>query len=230
MSDLLADQYARLLDSLPAGDPWAALEASGYLDLLKDEASGGAGLPLEDLFPIALETGRRAGAPPVLEAMGERLGFPVSRPLAALFAAGQMVGAMQEVQALTIDYAVTRKQFGREIGRFQAVQHQIAVMSEETIAARMAAQAAFVGRPSELSEQRAAVAKLRCGQAAGRVCAIAHAVHGAIGVSEEHTLHRHTRRLRAWQLSHGGEAWWAERLGDWALSQTEDFTSLARAL
>jgi alkylation response protein AidB-like acyl-CoA dehydrogenase len=141
-----------------------------------------------------------------------------------------MVGAMAAVQALTVEYALTRKQFGREIGRFQAVQHQIAVMAEETMAARMAAQAAFVGLPSELSDRRAAVAKLRCGQAAGRVSAIAHAVHGAIGVSEEHSLHRHTRRLRAWRLAHGGESWWAARLGGWALSETQDFTSLARAL
>jgi acyl-CoA dehydrogenase len=230
MSDLLADQYARLLDSLPADDPWPALEESGFLDLLKDEASGGAGLPLEDLFPLALETGRRTAAPPVLEAMAERLALVEARPLAAVLAAGQMAGAMEAVQALTIDYALTRKQFGREIGRFQAVQHQIAVMAEETTAARMAAQAAFVGLPSELSERRAAVAKLRCGEAAERVCAIAHAVHGAIGVSEEHSLHHHTRRLRAWRLADGGESWWAARLGGWALSQAQDFNSLARTL
>jgi acyl-CoA dehydrogenase len=230
MSDLLVDQYSRMLDGLPADDPWTALEASGYLDLLKEEAFGGVGLPLEDLFPIALETGRRAAAPPVLEAMAERLSLVVDRPLAAVLAAGQMAGAMEAVQAMTVEYAGMRKQFGREIGRFQAVQHQIAVMAEETMAGRMAAQAAFVGLPTEVSEYRAAVAKLRCGVAAERVCAIAHAVHGAIGVSAEHSLHRHTRRLRAWRLAHGGEGWWAQRLGDWALSQTQDFNSLARAL
>jgi acyl-CoA dehydrogenase len=229
MSNLLQEQYERLLDALPIGDPWPALEASGFLELLQDEASGGAGLLLEELFPLALETGRRPFAPPVLEAMAQRLGM-LERPLAAVLAAGQMAGAMSAVQALTVEYALTRKQFGREIGRFQAVQHQIAVMTEETMAARMAAQAAFVGRPSEVTERRAATAKCRCGQAAERVCAIAHAVHGAIGVSEEHVLHRHTRRLRAWRFAHGGESWWAQRLGDWALAQGRDFTALAQAL
>jgi alkylation response protein AidB-like acyl-CoA dehydrogenase len=162
--------------------------------------------------------------------MAERLALVEARPLLAILAAGQMAGAMEAVQALTVDYARTRKQFGREIGRFQAVQHQIAVMAEETTAARMAAQAAFVGLPSQPAERRAAVAKLRCGEAAGQVCAIAHAVHGAIGVSEAHSLHRHSRRLRGWRLAHGGETWWAGRLGHWALTQTRDFNSLARAL
>jgi acyl-CoA dehydrogenase len=229
LSGVLQEQYARLLDSLPVADPWPALEASGFLDLLRDEANGGAGLPLEELFPLALETGRRMASPPVLEAMAERLGM-LNRPLAAVLAAGQMAGAMSEVQALTVEYALTRKQFGREIGRFQAVQHQIAVMTEETIASRMAAQAAFVGHPLEVSEQRAAAAKIRCGQAAERVCAIAHAVYGAIGVSEEHVLHRYTRRLRAWRFAHGGECWWAQRLGDWAFAQQRDFTALARSI
>jgi acyl-CoA dehydrogenase len=232
MSDLLLDQYTRLLDSLPAADPWPALEESGFLDVLRAEADGGAGLPLEELFPLALETGGRAAAPAVLEAMAARLkgDGAIERPLAAVLVAGQMAGAMLAVQALTLDYALTRKQFGREIGRFQAIQHQIAVMAEEVAAARMAAQSAFVGAPLDVSERRAGVAKLRCGQAAEKVCAIAHAVHGAIGVSQEHSLHHFTRRLRTWRLAHGGESWWARKLGDWALSQTEDFTSLARAL
>jgi len=229
MNNLLQEQYERLLDGLPVVDPWPALESSGFLQLLQDEAAGGAALLLEDLFPLALETGRRPSAPAVLEAMAQRLGV-LKRPLAAVLAAGQMAGAMSAVQALTVEYALTRKQFGREIGRFQAVQHQIAVMTEETMAAQTAAQSAFVGHPLEVSERRAAAAKLRCGQAAERVCAIAHAVHGAIGVSDEHILHRHTRRLRAWRFAHGGESWWARRLGDWALAQGRDFTALAQTL
>lgn len=226
MSDLIAEQYARLLDSLPADDPWPALEESGFLDLLTADA----GLTLEEVFPLALATGAKAGAPDVLQAMAARAADPVPRALAATLAAGEMAGAMQAVQALTADYALTRKQFGREIGRFQAVQHQIAVLAEEAMAARMAAQAAFVGAPMEVSERRAASAKIRCNQAAGRVSAIAHAVHGAIGVSDEYVLHRLTRRLRALSLAHGGESWWARRLGDWALQDPRDFTSLARAL
>jgi acyl-CoA dehydrogenase len=251
MSDLIVDQYVRLLDGLDPGDPWPALVESGFLDLLKGEADGGAGLMLEDLFPLALATGRRAGpVSPVIETMVARLGDPdaidVADPEAALIAAGQsaeaaralaatvaaglMAGAMEALEATTVDYASTRKQFGREIGKFQAVQHQIAVMAEEVMAARMAAQAAFTGAPLAVSPLRAAVAKVRTGQAAQLVATIAHAVHGAIGVSQEHSLHHLTRRLHVGRLAHGGEAWWARVLGDWAFSRADDFVGLARGL
>lgn len=221
--DLISEQFARLLDGLPPDDPWPTLQESGFLDLLA-EAS------LEEVFPLALVVGARAQAPNVLDAMAKRLADPVPRALAATLAAGEMAGALEAIQALTVDYALNRRQFGREIGKFQAIQHQIAVLAQEVIAARIAAQAAFVGTPAEVSEHRAAAAKIRCNQAAVRGSAIAHAVHGAIGVSDEFVLHHYTRRLRALSLSHGGEAWWAAKLGDWALSEAQDFTSLARAL
>jgi hypothetical protein len=250
MSDLIVEQYARLLDGLPAADPWPALVESGFLDLLKSEADGGAGLALEDLFPLALATGRRPQAPPVIETMAARLVSPQAsgvadaeaalaaggvepgqaRALAATITAGLMAGAMEGLEAMTLDYASTRKQFGREISKFQAIQHQIAVMAEEVMAARMAAQAAFVGAPLEVSPRRAAVAKIRAGQAAQLVATIAHAVHGAIGVSQEYPLHHLTRRLHKARLAHGGEAYWARSLGGWALAEGGDMVSLVRAL
>lgn len=231
MSDnLLSEQFSRLLDSLPADDPWPALEESGFLDLLRPESDGGAGLPLDEVFPIALAVGARPGAPRVLDEMARRLADPVPRALAATLASGEMAGAMIAVQAMTTEYALTRKQFGREIGRFQAIQHQLAVMAEETMAARMAAQAAFVGPAAEVSERRAAAAKLRCGEAQAKVAAIAHAVHGAIGVSDEYALHPLTRRLRELAFAHGGGSWWAQRLGDWAFTQPGAFSALVQRL
>jgi acyl-CoA dehydrogenase len=101
-------------------------------------------------------------------------------------------------------------------------------MAEEVAASRMAAEAAFEGQPLEISERRAAIAKIRCGQAARVLCARAHAVHGAIGVSLEHPLHRYTRRLHTWSMSHGGEGSWSKILGDWALQSGDDFTTLSR--
>jgi acyl-CoA dehydrogenase len=238
---LLLDQYSRLLDALPGADPWPTLAESGFLDLLRPEAEGGAGLGLEDLFPLALETGRRVDPPAILETIAARAVRseaidvrdiePIcGRALAAVLAAGQMAGAMAEVERLTVDYALQRQQFGREIGKFQAVQHQIAVLAEEAMASRIAAQAAFVGPVGAVSETRAAVAKIRAGQAATLVCSIAHAVHGAIGVSAEFVLHHHTRRLRAWRLAHGGEGWWARRLGAAALASDADVTTIARGV
>jgi hypothetical protein len=250
MIDLITEQFVRLLDGLPADDPWGALTDSGFLDLLKSEDVGGAGLDLEGLFPLALATGARAAAPPAIETMVARLVSPeatnvtdleaaltaggltaeTARALAATVTAGLMAGAMEAVEAMSLDYASTRKQFGREISKFQAIQHQLAVLAEETMAARMAAQAAFEGAPLAVSPLRAGVAKVRCGEAALQVAAIAHAVHGAIGVSQEYGLHHLTRRLHKGRLAHGGEGWWARRLGAYALDRPEDLLSVARSL
>jgi alkylation response protein AidB-like acyl-CoA dehydrogenase len=250
MSDLILEQFTRLLDGLDPTAPWGALEASGFLDLLRPESEGGAGLDLEALFPLALETGRRPLAPPVVETMAARLLAPeashvsdleaalkaaggddeTARALAAAVTAARMAGAMERLQEITLDWAATRKQFGREIGKFQAIQHQIAVLAEEVTAARMAAQMAFAGPPLSISPRRAGLAKLRTGEAAQAAAAIAHAVHGAIGVSQEHPLHHYTGALHHWRLAHGGEAWWARRLGQWALTSDQDMVSLARAV
>lgn len=133
--------------------------------------------------------------------------------IAAASMAARMAGTMQAVTDMTIHYALVRKQFGREIARFQAVQQQIAVMAEETAAAAMAASASFRGELEDFSENRAAVAKLRACQAAEQVSSIGHAVHGAIGVSREYVLGRHTAQLRSWSMAFGGRSYWEARLG-----------------
>jgi hypothetical protein len=250
MSELLAEQYARLLESLPAANPWPALAESGFLDLLRSEDQGGAGVGLDELFALALATGRKAAPPRVIETMLARLvsadatdvadpeaalaaggvAPATARALAAAAAAAQMVGAMEHVLDLVLEYANTRKQFGREIGKFQAVQHQIAVAAEEVMAARMAAQVALSGAPREISELAAGVAKARAGQAAREVGPIAHAVLGAIGISEEHELHHYTSALQQLRLRHGGESWWMRQVGDAVLAGQDDFLTTARRL
>jgi alkylation response protein AidB-like acyl-CoA dehydrogenase len=141
-----------------------------------------------------------------------------------------MAGAMERLVEMTVDYAQTRRQFGREIGKFQAVQQQIALMAETSVAARMAAGAAFVGTPLELPILRAAVAKMQCGMAAQVVCSIAHAVHGAIGISHEFSLHQLTGRLHAWRMAHGAESYWARRLGVAAITSQLPIIDLLRAV
>lgn len=250
MSDLISEQFQRLLDTLSPTQPWPALSESGFLDLLRSEEDGGANLSLEELLPLAVAAGGRTIGTPVLETMVARLvapdalavadaeqvlagagvAAPQAKALAATINAGLMLGALERLQQVTVDYALTRRQFGREIGKFQAIQHQIAVMAEEVMAARLATEAAFTGAPLEVSALRAAVAKCRVGQAAQQTAAIAHAVHGAIGVSQEHLLHILTGNLHRWRMAHGGEAYWARQLGDWALSDGRDFAGLVQAL
>ena len=247
--DLFLDSWRRLLDGLGV-DPWPELVGSGFLDLLRPEAEGGAGLDLAGLFTLAFEVGRRPWTPRVLQTILARLADPealdcpdaelvlvaggkdpvVARALCAAIDAALMAGAIDTLQAVTLDYASTRRQFGREISKFQAIQHQIAVMAEEVMAARMAAEIAMAGPPLSVSAEAAAVAKMRCGEAAMVCAGIAHAVHGAIGVSAEHDLHHLTGALHRLRLAHGGEAYWARKLGAWALSRSDDAATLVRSL
>lgn len=143
---------------------------------------------------------------------------PALDTLAAVAYAGLMAGAMERVLDMTLAHANARTQFGRAIGRFQAVQQQISVMAEQVWAARMGAQLAFQGRDGLPQAMLAAVGKARASQAAPLVADIAHAVHGAMGITAEFDLQLYTRRLRDWRRAAGSESYWHERIGAHALA------------
>jgi acyl-CoA dehydrogenase len=134
---------------------------------------------------------------------------------AALLRTGQMAGALEATLQLSIDYANERKQFGRSIGKFQAIQQQLALLAEETAAAGCAALSACYAAdcaPHDCIFEIGA-AKLRANRAAAQATAIAHQVHGAIGFTHEHSLHRFTLRLLAWRGEFGNDRYWANYLG-----------------
>jgi alkylation response protein AidB-like acyl-CoA dehydrogenase len=149
------------------------------------------------------------------------------RALGATYNAALIAGAAERVLHLTLDYATTRQQFAKPIGGFQAIQQQISVLAEEVFAARMAAQLALRG-PNWPQGIPAAVAKARCSSAAVRVCTIAHAVFGAIGVTEECDLQLYTRRLYAWRSDFGSEAYWQPVIGRAALRESGDSLAFLR--
>lgn len=134
------------------------------------------------------------------------------RPIAAVVRAQLIAGAANRALEMTVSYAGERHQFGKSIGRLQAVQQQLAVLAEHAVAARIAA---MIGARAGLfpNPRDAAIAKHVASRAALHVATIAHAVHGAIGVSEEYDLQLLTRRLHEWRLADGGESYWAEFLG-----------------
>ncbi|MDB5590610.1 acyl-CoA dehydrogenase family protein [Enterovirga sp.] len=151
----------------------------------------------------------RAGGPDVVRRRGAAL-----RSLA-------LAGALERVLALTVAYAGERSQFGKPIGRFQAVQQSLAEM-----AGHVAAGAAAAGGAAEAFAGAdllpIAAAKVRTGEAAGRAAAIAHQVHGAIGFTQEHILHRFTGRLWSWRDEFGDEAEWSLALGTQAVEAGPD--------
>ena len=131
----------------------------------------------------------------------------------ALITATLMAGALQRMLARTLQYANDRAQFGKPIGKFQAVQQQLSVLAEQAFAARMAAELACAEPGLAPQRLRAAVAKARAAEAAEKAVAIAHAVHGAIGVTAEFDLQLLTRRLQEWRGDHGSASFWHAELG-----------------
>jgi acyl-CoA dehydrogenase len=135
------------------------------------------------------------------------------RLLGAMARAAQMAGALESCLVQSVRYATERKQFGRPIGSFQAIQQNLAVLAGHVAAAGIAAESAF--RAAERGDARfeIAVAKVRVGEAAGVGAGIAHQTHGAIGFTYEHSLHFATRRLWSWRAEFGSESAWARELG-----------------
>jgi acyl-CoA dehydrogenase len=130
----------------------------------------------------------------------------------------QMAGALETMLDISVRYSTERIAFEKKISKYQAVQHNLARLGGEVAAAVTAATSAAdaiaarqEGRDDVFLE--AASAKIRCGEAADKGAAIAHQVHGAIGYTSEHILHRLTLRALAWRDDFGTESHWAAELG-----------------
>jgi acyl-CoA dehydrogenase len=125
----------------------------------------------------------------------------------------QIAGGVTAALDMSIQYATERKQFGRAIGQFQAVQQQLAQLACEAAAVSCAARAACRAADFGDAGFQIAAAKLRANQAIGLATAIAHQVHGAIGFTQDHALHHITGRLWSWRSEFGNDRYWSERLG-----------------
>jgi len=130
----------------------------------------------------------------------------------------QIAGALEQMLDISVRYSNERVAFEKKISKFQAVQHNLARLAGESAAALAAATSAadtFAnGTPSDdAAFLEAASAKIRCSEAAEKGAAIAHQVHGAIGFTIEHILHRYSLRALAWRDDFGSESYWAVELG-----------------
>jgi acyl-CoA dehydrogenase len=141
----------------------------------------------------------------------------------ALIRASQTAGALQTLLELTIRYATERVQFGKPIGNFQAIGHQIALLAEHVALASVTAEAACAESDTGgLALLPIAAAKVNAAESAGIAAGIAHAVHGAIGFTHEHQLHLTTRRLWSWRSEFGSSTEWSQRIGHAACSAGAD--------
>ena len=140
--------------------------------------------------------------------LGESL-FDENRPenerLAIL--ALEAVGIGKKALDLGVEHAQNREQFGRKIGVYQAVSHQLADTFVETELARsLAYWAAWcVAEDDDQAPIAVAAAKAYAGDAAVAACERSIQVHGGIGFTWEHVLHEYYKRA-LWIQAYGGHA------------------------
>jgi acyl-CoA dehydrogenase len=130
----------------------------------------------------------------------------------------QIAGALESMLDISVRYSNERVAFEKKISKFQAVQHNLARLAGESAAALAAATSAAdaIANATSFNDEvflEAVSAKIRCSEAAEKGGGIAHQVHGAIGFTIEHILHRYSLRALAWRDDFGSESYWAVELG-----------------
>ena len=128
--------------------------------------------------------------------------------IAALATSAQLLGAGERVLANTVAYAKQRKQFGREIGSYQAIKHQLA---DVRIALDFARPLVY-GAAVDLSPRSVSAAEVQCADGGNLVARVGVQVHGAIGYTQEHDLSLWLLRIRALRSAWGTPAFHRERL------------------
>jgi acyl-CoA dehydrogenase len=186
------------------GAPVVALVRQGAGQVTRDR-----NLALEPRDTLVFDNASVVAAAPG----GSRVGADAVIVHGAMIRAAQMAGALESLLEQSVRYVTERKQFGRLIGSFQAIQHNLAILAGHVAAAGSAAEYACGAADRGEPFFEAAVAKIRAGEAAGIGAGIAHQAHGAIGFTYEHSLHFATRRLWSWRAEFGSESRWAQRLG-----------------
>lgn len=119
------------------------------------------------------------------------------KALALALTSADLVGTMRGAVTLATDYAKERRQYGRPIGSFQAVQHLLAdalVAVEGATSVSLHAAWAVDALPADEALAAGAVAKAYAARAARSVCETAIQVHGGIGNTWECLAHVHLRR------------------------------------
>ena len=194
------------------GAPTVALIATGGAKVTEDR-----NLALEPRDTLTFDNAPVVAAKPAKGVRPDAI-----RLYGAMARAAQMAGALDSILEQGVRYATERKQFGRPIANFQAIQHNLAIVAGHVAASGIAAELAFRAADRADASFETAVAKIRVGEAAGVCAGLVHQVHGAIGFTYEHSLHFATRRLWSWRAEFGSENGWAIELGRRVASRGAD--------
>lgn len=203
---------------------WVLAQTGGSVWLLdtkqaQSQDSGGHGSLDADLFWPGHIADSCVIDKPALTALKDVLALSLSILIA---------GGLDRVFEMTLAYANQRSQFGKPIGKFQALQQQISEVAELVFGARMAAEMSCRSMGWQPNAMLCALAKTQTSAAVPRVTSVAHAVHGAIGVTYEFDLHVYTRRLQEWARAGGGSQYWAGVLGQQVLDSNQTSVDFIR--
>lgn len=196
-----------------AAADWIIVVARNGVFLVETKAPGVRTAPM-----LGLDLTRKLYSVQFDNAPAEKLGETsrLSRALDIATAAltAELVGGMQRTLDITVEYAKTRKQFGKPIGIFQAVQHQCADMYLETESSRSAVYYAAWALEEKISDAAAAVsiAKIYASDASRTVGNRGIQVHGGMGFTWENDIHLYYRRAKASETAFGDASFHRERL------------------
>ena len=206
------DGVLRAIDVPWAGvSQWAVAETQHGVWLLPVGSNSGDGRELVC----------QGGDPQGWKAAGGRalsVSTETARAVAAAGYSALLAGVLERMLDLTVQYAGERQQFGKPIGRFQAIQQQISAMAERVKAARMAAQIGFTENLFDGNLGSLAVGKAITSEVVPLAASVAHAVHGAIGITAEYVLQRYTGAAHVWRGAAGGEVYWRRWIGQRVLA------------
>jgi acyl-CoA dehydrogenase len=170
-----------------------------------DHVTNVAGEPRDTLFFDGVAVEEASAAPSGVDAHALRFRGALTR-------AALMSGALQAVADMTASYTAERKQFGKPIRTFQAVQAHVVKVAEEAALVDLAVQVAAREGERHPGRFEIAAAKSVANHAARGATRSAHQAHGAMGMTQEYPLHHFSRRLWAWRAEYG-DATWSTRVG-----------------
>lgn len=208
---LLAGLDDDRLPGLASGDVVATLSFPPFLPYALDAGTADLVLAVDgDSVWVAEPTGpvlssvdpsrRLFETKPISElASGVEVEVERAFELGALACAAQQLGAGRAMLELTVEYAKQRTQFGRPIGRFQAVKHQLA----DVLVGLELARPLLFGAAVSLAGRDISAAKIAATLAADRAARAALQVHGAIGYTQEYDLSRWLTKVRALRSTWG---------------------------
>ncbi len=166
------------------------------------------------LYEITYDNVEVAAADVLARGEAARAALAHALDVATVALVAEMVGGMQWMLDTTVEYAKTRKQFGKPIGQFQAIQHHCADMLLLTESARSAVYHAawLMENDAKAAQAAVSIAKAYASDAYREVGNFGIQVHGGIGFTWDEPMHFYYKRAKASELMFGDATYHRERI------------------